>query len=108
MDDAMNHRLHPPSIVVAVDEGEDGRESGIVIAGRRQRDALGAPVAMKGCSRDVVHKSELGIVKLGVSDAEQALRDGDLAYDLDTPEDLAHPRMEEVRAWLRTNPANRP
>ncbi|MEX0961023.1 MAG: acetate--CoA ligase family protein [Burkholderiales bacterium] len=33
---------------------------------------LGAPVAMKGCSRDVVHKSELGIVKLGVGGGEQA------------------------------------
>jgi acyl-CoA synthetase (NDP forming) len=34
--------------------------------------ALGAPVAMKGCSRDVVHKSELGIVRLGVQDAATA------------------------------------
>ena len=30
----------------------------------------------------------------------------DLAHDLDTPDDLADPRMEEVRQWLRTNPAN--
>jgi acyl-CoA synthetase (NDP forming) len=34
---------------------------------------LGAPVAVKGCSSDVVHKSELGLVRLGVAD-EQALR----------------------------------
>jgi acyl-CoA synthetase (NDP forming) len=31
---------------------------------------LGAPVAMKGCSTDVAHKSELGIVRLNVGDRE--------------------------------------
>jgi acyl-CoA synthetase (NDP forming) len=34
---------------------------------------LGAPVAVKGCSSDVVHKSELGLVRLGLDD-EQAVR----------------------------------
>lgn len=33
--------------------------------------ALGGPVAVKGCSRDVAHKSELGLVRLGLAtDAE--------------------------------------
>jgi acetate---CoA ligase (ADP-forming) len=32
--------------------------------------ALGGPVALKGCSREVVHKSELGIVRLGLADAD--------------------------------------
>ena len=36
--------------------------------------AFGAPVAVKGCSRDVVHKSELGIVRLGLSDKAQVRR----------------------------------
>jgi 2-phospho-L-lactate guanylyltransferase len=39
--------------------------------------------------------------------AVRVLRDRDLAYDLDTPEDLDHPRMEDVRSWLRTNQASR-
>jgi len=30
----------------------------------------------------------------------------ELAHDLDTPDDLTDPRMEEVRQWLRTNPAS--
>ncbi len=34
---------------------------------------LGAPVAVKGCSSDIVHKSELGLVRLGLDDG-QALR----------------------------------
>ncbi len=34
---------------------------------------LGAPVAVKGCSSDVVHKSELGLVRLGLDD-EQTVR----------------------------------
>jgi acyl-CoA synthetase (NDP forming) len=36
--------------------------------------ALGGPVAVKGCSADLVHKSELGLVHLGVRDAA-AVRD---------------------------------
>ncbi|HVY06446.1 MAG TPA: acetate--CoA ligase family protein [Burkholderiales bacterium] len=32
---------------------------------------LGGPVAAKGCSADVAHKSELGLVRLGLSDASQ-------------------------------------
>jgi len=28
--------------------------------------ALGGPVVVKGCSADIAHKSELGLVKLGV------------------------------------------
>lgn len=30
--------------------------------------AIGGPVAVKGCSRDVAHKSELGLVHLGIAD----------------------------------------
>jgi acyl-CoA synthetase (NDP forming) len=33
---------------------------------------LGGPVALKGCSADVAHKSELGLVRLGVDQAGQA------------------------------------
>ncbi|HEU5283588.1 MAG TPA: acetate--CoA ligase family protein [Burkholderiales bacterium] len=32
---------------------------------------LGGPVAVKACSREVPHKSELGLVRLGVTSAEQ-------------------------------------
>jgi acyl-CoA synthetase (NDP forming) len=32
--------------------------------------ALGAPVVVKGCSAQVVHKSELGLVRLGLADRE--------------------------------------
>src|SRR5258706_2970459 len=32
---------------------------------------LCGPVAVKGCSADVVHKSELGLVRLGLNDADQ-------------------------------------
>src|SRR5262249_13855028 len=35
--------------------------------------ALGGKVALKGCSRDVAHKSELGLVRLGLGD-EGAVR----------------------------------
>jgi acyl-CoA synthetase (NDP forming) len=48
------------------------------VAAMRQ---IGGPVAVKGCSRDVAHKSELGLVRLGVRDetgvrqAFAALRD---------------------------------
>ena len=34
---------------------------------------LGQPVALKACSRDVVHKSELGLVRLGIDSVEMAL-----------------------------------
>lgn len=39
----------------------------------RAFDDLGGPVAVKGCSSEVAHKSELGIVKLDVRDREEAL-----------------------------------
>jgi acyl-CoA synthetase (NDP forming) len=32
---------------------------------------LGGPVAVKGCSADVAHKSEIGLVRLGLNDAVQ-------------------------------------
>lgn len=35
---------------------------------------LGGPVALKGCSREVVHKSELGMVRLGLNDADAVRR----------------------------------
>lgn len=38
----------------------------------------------------------------------RVVRDELLARDLDTPDDLLDERMEEVRQWLQTNPANRP
>ncbi|WP_022722322.1 acetate--CoA ligase family protein [Rhodopseudomonas sp. B29] len=34
--------------------------------------AIGGPVVVKGCSADIAHKSELGLVKLGVSSADAA------------------------------------
>ncbi|WP_407521458.1 acetate--CoA ligase family protein, partial [Methylobacterium oryzisoli] len=37
-------------------------------------DALGAPVAVKGCSRDVPHKSEFGLVHLGLREPEAVAR----------------------------------
>jgi acyl-CoA synthetase (NDP forming) len=53
--------------------------------------ALGGPVVVKGCSRDVAHKSELGLVRLGIwteADAraaftamEKILCDGGFAFD---------------------------
>jgi acetate---CoA ligase (ADP-forming) len=36
--------------------------------------ALGAPVAVKGCSADIAHKSELGLVRLGLTGADQVRR----------------------------------
>jgi len=35
-------------------------------------ESLGGPVALKACSRDAPHKSELGLVALGVASAEAA------------------------------------
>jgi acyl-CoA synthetase (NDP forming) len=35
-------------------------------------EAIGGPVVVKGCSADVAHKSELGLVKLGVRTREEA------------------------------------
>lgn len=34
--------------------------------------AIGGPVVVKGCSADIAHKSELGLVKLGVKSREEA------------------------------------
>jgi acyl-CoA synthetase (NDP forming) len=34
--------------------------------------AIGGPVAVKGCSADIAHKSELGLVRLGVASGEDA------------------------------------
>ena len=52
---------------------------------------LGGPVAVKGCSADVAHKSELGLVRLGLNDAgsvrtafaqmKQALADHNARFD---------------------------
>jgi acyl-CoA synthetase (NDP forming) len=44
---------------------------------------LGGPVAVKGCSADVAHKSELGLVRLGLNDA-RSVRDafGDMQASL--------------------------
>src|ERR1019366_3706693 len=35
-------------------------------------EAIGGPVVVKGCSADIAHKSELGLVKLGVRTGEEA------------------------------------
>jgi acyl-CoA synthetase (NDP forming) len=35
-------------------------------------EAIGGPVVVKGCSADIAHKSELGLVKLGVRTCEEA------------------------------------
>ena len=35
-------------------------------------EAIGGPVVVKGCSADIAHKSELGLVKLGVMTREEA------------------------------------
>jgi acyl-CoA synthetase (NDP forming) len=35
-------------------------------------EAIGGPVVVKGCSADIVHKSELGLVRLGVKTREEA------------------------------------
>jgi acyl-CoA synthetase (NDP forming) len=35
-------------------------------------EAIGGPVVVKGCSADIAHKSELGLVKLGVGTREEA------------------------------------
>jgi acetate---CoA ligase (ADP-forming) len=35
-------------------------------------EAIGGPVAVKGCSADIAHKSELGLVRLGVRTREEA------------------------------------
>jgi acyl-CoA synthetase (NDP forming) len=35
-------------------------------------ETIGGPVVVKGCSADIAHKSELGLVKLGVSSREEA------------------------------------
>jgi len=37
--------------------------------------ALGGPVALKACSPDAPHKTELGLVALGVADADAAVRE---------------------------------
>jgi len=36
-------------------------------------ESFGGPVVMKGCSAEVAHKSELGIVKLGIRTKEEAI-----------------------------------
>ena len=35
-------------------------------------EAIGGPVVVKGCSADIAHKSELGLVRLGVATREEA------------------------------------
>jgi len=35
-------------------------------------ETIGGPVVVKGCSADIAHKSELGLVKLGVASREEA------------------------------------
>src|SRR5579863_121932 len=35
-------------------------------------ETIGGPVVVKGCSADIAHKSELGLVKLGVTSREEA------------------------------------
>jgi acetate---CoA ligase (ADP-forming) len=35
-------------------------------------ETIGGPVVVKGCSADIAHKSELGLVRLGVTNSEEA------------------------------------
>jgi acyl-CoA synthetase (NDP forming) len=35
-------------------------------------ESIGSPVVVKGCSSDIAHKSELGLVKLGITNREDA------------------------------------
>jgi succinyl-CoA synthetase beta subunit len=35
-------------------------------------DEIGGPIVVKGCSRDIVHKSELGLVRLGIRNTRDA------------------------------------
>jgi acyl-CoA synthetase (NDP forming) len=35
-------------------------------------ESIGGPVVVKGCSSDIAHKSELGLVKLGITNREEA------------------------------------
>src|SRR5437868_1032599 len=55
----------------ARDAAAFGRQTGkpLVIAAF---EAIGGPVVVKGCSADIAHKSELGLVKLGVKTREEA------------------------------------
>lgn len=65
---------------------------------------LGAPVAVKGCSDEVVHKSELGLVRLGLADVqavraahagvEQALRSQGARFDGTIVAKMARGRRE--------------
>lgn len=43
-------------------------------------EAIGGPVVVKGCSADIAHKSELGLVKLGVATREAA---GDIYSEME-------------------------
>jgi acyl-CoA synthetase (NDP forming) len=43
-------------------------------------EAIGGPVVVKGCSADIAHKSELGLVKIGVKTREDA---GDLYTEME-------------------------
>lgn len=80
------HAPAPPGASVMVNEADSLAllaKAGVpVVAHRLCRSAdeaaaalvaLGGPVAVKGCSVDIAHKSELGLVRLGVED-EAALR----------------------------------
>lgn len=44
-------------------------------------EALGAPVAIKACSVDVPHKSEHGLVALGIASADEAARTFDAQWE---------------------------
>ena len=37
----------------------------------------------------------------------RVVREPSLGWDVDVPDDLAHPALEEALAWLRTNPVSR-
>lgn len=50
------------------------------------------------------HRAEAGRLRLPL----RVLRDARLGFDLDTPDDLLHPLIQEALPWLPTNPANRP
>jgi acetate---CoA ligase (ADP-forming) len=73
LDEAASLALLQQAGIAVVEHQVCTHEDDAVKAFRAFR-ALGAPVVMKGCSRDVPHKSEAGLVSLDVQDAAAEFR----------------------------------